>query len=45
MDFNKNSLEHVYRLIEEEKFIEAVETYLHKDLSISVNKDGKLVNI
>ena len=34
MNINKNDLTHVYRLLEEEKFMEAVEIYLHTDLGI-----------
>lgn len=33
VEFNRSSLEHVYKLLEEEKFMEAIETYLHKDLN------------
>ena len=30
MDFKESSLAHVYKLLEEDKFVEAVETYLHE---------------
>ncbi|WP_262887812.1 hypothetical protein [Leptobacterium flavescens] len=39
MNFEREALDNVYRLLEEERFMEAIEIYLHNDLGIKSSSE------